>query len=541
MQLVDFRLECPGEIRTDVCIIGSGPAGLTVARELTGSGLSVVMLESGGLGEGPAHPDEIERSASSFMLNPGAARNRRFGGTTATWSGRCIPLDDLDYQSRPWIPHSGWPFAGSEMEEFATRAAHHLGILPATACAGLVPPAGEFIFDRNVLSPVRWQFSFDQAAPRDHLRLGTHVLRQDQTDALVLLHATATEIELDGTGRLAETVRIANMAGRRGTVRAGAIVLAAGAIENARLLMCSDRVVEGGIGNGRGLVGRFLMDHPRGLVADFDPASRTIRRRYGHHRVTRGRRRLEFLDGFSLAPAFQERMQTANAAAWLFEERADRTPMAALARLASRRSPHRRADLGMVLRHPRSMVRSGIELLVHGHRAVHPLRRLGLMCIVEQVPDPANRVRRGSRRDALGMPIVGVDWRIGDLERDTASILAQTLADEFARAGLPAPALADWIRTADYDACDFYDVSHPAGTTRMADDPSRGVVDRNGAVHGVDGLFVAGSSTFPTCGHANPTMMVMAMAIRLADHLRSATRTRSRWSNVRAFETAVSH
>jgi choline dehydrogenase-like flavoprotein len=126
----------------------------------------------------------------------------------------------------------------------------------------------------------------------------------------------------------------------------------------------------------------------------------------------------------------------------------------------------------------------------------------------------------GEERDRLGLPIASIDWRISARETATQAVLAQTIATELRRLGLPAPQLADWVREGRHEPALFTDACHPAGTTRMATNPREGVVDTDCRVHGVRGLYVAGSSTFPTNGHANPTLMIVALAIRLADHLR---------------------
>jgi choline dehydrogenase-like flavoprotein len=89
---------------------------------------------------------------------------------------------------------------------------------------------------------------------------------------------------------------------------------------------------------------------------------------------------------------------------------------------------------------------------------------------------------------------------------------------------LPRPAVPDWVRDGRPDDAVVIDLGHPMGTTRMSDDPATGVVDGNCRVHGVDGLFVAGGSVIPTSGHANPTLMMLALTLRLADHLLSGRR-----------------
>jgi choline dehydrogenase-like flavoprotein len=140
--------------------------------------------------------------------------------------------------------------------------------------------------------------------------------------------------------------------------------------------------------------------------------------------------------------------------------------------------------------------------------------------MVEQRPDPESRVMLSDQRDHLGSRLPLIDWRSHEDEGRTMRETARLVVSEFARLGLPAPVLADWVRDEAPIPVSFVDVAHPTGTTRMSDDATKGVVDAQGQVHGIDGLFVTGSSVFPTAGHCNPTQMIVALAIRLADALK---------------------
>jgi len=140
---------------------------------------------------------------------------------------------------------------------------------------------------------------------------------------------------------------------------------------------------------------------------------------------------------------------------------------------------------------------------------------------VEQRPDPESRIRLSDRVDPLGVPLAQLDWRISEHEKETVATLGRLIADEFSRVELSVPTLAQWVRTGHYDEAQFVDVAHPTGTTRMSSDPRYGVVDENCRVHGIDAIFISGSSVFPTSGHANPTLMIVALAIRLADWLKT--------------------
>jgi len=214
-----------------------------------------------------------------------------------------------------------------------------------------------------------------------------------------------------------------------------------------------------------------------------------------------------------LSEETQRREQLLNCAAWLDEERAVDDPWDAIKRL--RRpdpSGRRMADVRAVVANPALLVR-GVRRRVLEKRGVpHKLNRLFLRSIVEQAPDHLSRITLSDRKDEFGVPLPRIDWRIGQLERKSIARLAELIELELPKLGFTKP---DLVANPD-----FIDAAHPSGATRMAEDPACGVVDKNCAVHGVRGLYVSGSSVFPTAGHANPTLMIVIMAIRLAEHLR---------------------
>lgn len=283
-------------------------------------------------------------------------------------------------------------------------------------------------------------------------------------------------------------------------------------------------MVAKGLGNGHDLVGRFLMDHPRGSVATFDLQHlRGLSQHFGHHRALAGRRRHLFCQGLRLSPAVQEREGLVNCAAWLSEAVHHDDPWSAVKRLLLGRAKLRR-DLTSIASHL-VLVGSGVHAhLIRGNSLPRLLDRLQLTCIVEQAPDPQSRVTLSGRTDRFGMPLSRVDWGIGGMEQRTVRRMAELTVQELTRVGVAPPVLDDWVRDGAGFPRGWRDNAHPTGTTRMSVTASTGVVDAQGQVHGIRGLFVAGSSTFPTCGHANPTQMIVALAIRLADTIKLLAR-----------------
>ncbi|MDI7862988.1 GMC family oxidoreductase [Rhizobiaceae bacterium n13] len=512
--------------RYDVCIVGSGPAGATLARELSNADLSVLLLESGGR-ERSAEIDalnEIENVGRPRAGDQWSVRNRILGGSSHTWGGRCGPFDAIDFEHRDWVAHSGWPISPGDIAPYMDRSAAHLGLAIGNGYSDqrfwsiARRPAPQKDVDPSLLLPFFWQFSRDDAEsyPFEYMRFGRHIQKHLGSNVTVLTGATVLQV-LSNTSRSSVTgLEFATLDGRRLKVAAASIVLCAGGIENARLLLNSGPPDRPGLGNDRDQVGRYLMDHLRGPTAFFKlSGSARLQRRFGRYNV-QGR---FFRAGLRLSPAVQRQERLLNCAAWLGEVLAPDDPWDALRRVAARK-PRLPQDVLSLLRNSPLLLRGAMDYFGARNGMPRKLQQLTLDCMCEQMPDPDSRVTLSERRDRLGMRLPKVDWRSHPDEARTMHRMTGLIADEFARMGFPRPELAEWVRDRAPLPPDFIDVAHPTGTTRMSTDPGKGVVDANCEVHGVEGLFVSGSSVFPTAGHCNPTQMIVAMAIRLADHLK---------------------
>jgi choline dehydrogenase-like flavoprotein len=445
-------------------------------------------------------------------------RNRVVGGSTHTWVGKCAAFDELDFAPRHWVPGSGWPFPRESLASVLDRAAKMLNLGPniydEQLYRCLQSPPGELRIDRNLLRPCFWQFSHsrERAEP---LRFREMIREMRAPNIEILTSATVTRIRTDADGTRAVSLDLRSMNGGHASVRADRIVLCAGGIENARLLLTS-----GGIGNANNLVGRYLADHPRAAVARFDKAeAATIARHFGFFGLARGRPTRFYLHGLSLSPHVQAREGLLNCATYPVQELADDDPWLALKRL---RDGGWRGHLVPALSSPALLVMGLYRRLVLKQGLPRKMDGIRFDVMVEQCPNPESRVTLSSRCDALGMPVARVDWKISALETASVMRLATLMLEEFTRVGLPRPQLADWILRDDPSGAAFSDMAHPAGTTRMGHDPLTSVVNENARVHGVENLYLAGSSVFPTPGHANPTLMIVALSIRLADHLKDS-------------------
>ncbi|WP_067829092.1 GMC oxidoreductase [Nocardia inohanensis] len=529
MRIDDLRSIRDSELTADVCVIGSGPAGSTLAAELAGCALRVLILESGGFELSP-ESDEL-----NDMENVGAvratpyrnARNRILGGSSHTWSGRCAPLDPLDYAARPWVPGSGWPIGTDQVEPYLDRAAAHLGLGPGGRftddrfweLADRTPPARQL--DRSRLRPFFWQISKDPADPFDSKRFGAHLADIPAGNVRIALNATVVHIDTDPVGRQVVGLRVRDADGKPRSVHAQRIVLAAGGIENARLLLASNRELPAGVGNRHDMVGRYLLDHRCGVVGTLDPlSSAAARDRFGKYVVkTRGGKHT-FLHGVALSPEIQAEEGLLNCALWIQEVPAEDDPWESVKNLL--RGHMNLHDARAVASNPGLLLSGAKRRLIDHTGLPRKLELVELRCMVEQAPDPESRITLSDRVDRFGMPLPRVNWRLSAQEDRTVRRAAELLAGEFARLGFTPPELDDWVREDSSLPVRLTDWAHPTGATRMSADPRAGVVDADCRVHGMENLWIAGSSVFPTNGHANPTLTIVALAVRLADKLRQS-------------------
>ena len=533
MKFSDLKtLEQGSTIETDLCIVGSGPAGLSIAKEFVGSTVQVLIVESGSKTEDPEAQSlyEIENVGAPRQLNQDVIRYRILGGTSHIWTGRCAPFDELDFQQRSWVPHSGWSIARRSLDSYLERAGDNLGIGPHCYDQRLWQafkvnrPASSL--DETVLKPVFWQFSKHSTNPQEPARFGQGFMPETAPNIELLMNANVTHLNTNPAGSRLESIEVTSLNGKRVTVKAKAIVLCCGGIENARLMLASNRIVPQGVGNQNDVVGRFLMDHPGCVLGSFDPDSaKQVRDRFGHYWLDNTKGRHVYLHGISLSHKLQAQEQLLNCAAYLETVVAEDDPWGAMKALkaslqAGQLTPQAYRSALALLTQPHAIGHGLYRRYLKHRPTINKANRVELFCHVEQRPDPESRVTLSDKRDRLGVPISKLNWKISEQERQSVRRLAHLICDEFDRLNLPKPVLSDWLEQKSGWESNFSDRAHPTGTTRMSDDPKQGVVDSNCQVHEVEGLFVAGSSVFPTAGYANPTLMIVAMSLRLADWLK---------------------
>ncbi|WP_114861885.1 FAD-dependent oxidoreductase [Azospirillum brasilense] len=538
--ILDARSVSSGtNLDADLCIVGAGAAGLAIARALAGSRWKIVLLESGGL-DPDGHTQSLYAGENLGLPYErlSTARSRYFGGSTNCWGGFCRPFEPIDMEARPWVPNSGWPFGPETLAPYYARAHSHLNLPSNIYDNGhweqtLAPDGIE-------LMPVEGGALENRIAQiSDQPRVGVTSVDEIVKAANIAcyLNANVTEFETNDTATVVERVRCAALSGARFTVTARQFVLCCGGIENARLLLLSNRVQSAGLGNGHDLVGRYFTDHPRIKAGSVRLTDQARHRRLYDMTLTLSRRRLNAKHlpvSASLSPTVetQRRLGLMNSRSYLVaqyhgEATAGVRALHDLRMLMSdrRKFGHAEGDLKALLREAVPQIALHLPNLAYAmfDNVVNPAwvtRSFLLETIVEPVPNPDSRVTLAAERDALGLNRADTVWRLTEQDRDNFLRTNELVRTELTRNGLITVTEADPQEAAERAWAERISWCwHHMGTTRMHDDPKQGVVDARCKVHGMHNLYIGGSSVFPSMGCDHPTINLVALAFRLAEEV----------------------
>lgn len=503
----DFKIEC------DLCIVGTGAAGLTLAHFLKDTSLSICLIESGGMIAEPETQDlyrgestgNVDALSPSYLLD---SRLRFFGGTTNHWGGHCRPLEAIDFEARPWVPHSGWPFPKTHLDPYYDIAAEFMG-LPLFRADN--PDAGDSRFPASLDSELVVGRVYRLRAKRFAIDHKEEIA--ESRNIQLVNYANALEIVTLESNKAVQSLRVGTLGGTRGSIKARSYVLAAGAVENSRLLLASNTRRRGGVGNEHDLVGRYFMEHPvtqfgMGPLAVWPEVSVEL---YSLHADLRQQ---------VLYPRDAIMRERKMLTTTLMVQPAVPTTDGLLAAIARGKQAEHIYPLD-AFDHALTSAAYDSDHLDIPTKPIESPQHIHTMFICEQEPNPESRVTLSDQRDALGMPRAKLSWNLTGAETRSIFEMAELVGRSIAKIGagrlrvrIPMDELQDV----------FYQGFHHMGTTRMHVDPKRGVVDPDGRVHGIANLYVAGSSLFPTCGAANPTYTIVALAIRMADHLQQDLR-----------------
>ncbi|MBP9148084.1 MAG: GMC family oxidoreductase [Rhodoferax sp.] len=530
------KLEESTCLDSTLCIVGGGVAGITLALEMMRHGIDTILLESGGFKPDSATRDLYRGSSAGLPYAfADGCRSRFLGGSSNCWGGWCRPLQAHDMAERAWVPNSGWPFGIEELTPYYQRAHPVLQLGPLNYDVDYWTQAIKRPDVRRIVLPSgRVLDSISQFSPPTRFGQVYRDALTKSTDVKVYLNANVVDIETHADGRTVQQLHVRTLSGRNITVRARQFVLAAGGIENPRLLLAANKQQQAGLGNSHDLVGRYFMDHPRLMLGSVKYAANQahnklydIKFHYLNKAVSANGTCVAAQ--FAISPEVQQREGLMNAQLWFDSVFPGEGTQASEAVIRMKHRLHAKvdpdfgfwADMGVLAKHPVNTASFVLARLLHPRSLI---RDVTVQVICEPPPERDSRVTLSEHRDALGMPRAKVSWRLdSEILKRTFDRSLQIFAEELKLAGVADVALPPPIEGHAWPQ-QIEGTWHHSGTTRMNDSPALGVVDRHCLVHGMGNLYVAGSSVFPTSGANFPTISIAAMTLRLADHLHKVIR-----------------
>ncbi|OMC20308.1 GMC oxidoreductase [Mycobacterium colombiense] len=542
-------------IETDVAIVGAGPIGIATALELAATGVQVALIESGlervdraaqELSTFDSRQDDYFHSRSELTVR------RQVGGTSALWGGRCVKFDPIDFEARPITAQAPWPIGHDDVEPYLQRACDWAACGRAAFNARDIPEiAHQDMIGGLPDEKVRTTDLERWALPTRFGREYRTALR-DTSGLTLWTGLTCTEIVTAQAGDCVDHLVVKTLDGRRGRVVAADYIIATGGLEATRLLLASDRHHPVGLGNAGGHLGRWYMAHVESRVARVQFTTDEVR--YAYERDNDGvyvRRR------FTFDPQLLRECGMPNAAVWLVNPPISDpghgsgilsgvfltliSPVGRFLLAGAIREAHTKTDGSpRIVAHLRNIVRDLIpsigfaiafcyaRFLRKGRKAPGFFvksadNRYLLQYHGEHLPHWESRVELTDERDALGMRRIRTHMHFSEADYQSVRKAIVAIDEHLRRHGV---GYVEWL-TDDVEASVRAFMAqrtgfHQAGTTRMSTSPRDGVVDPQLQVHGVRGLHVASTSVLPTSSQANPTLVGIALGVRLARRLANA-------------------
>jgi hypothetical protein len=466
-------------LKTDVCIIGAGPAGIVLALALEKHGISSVLLEGGLLdGSGKVGRDAYKGEVAGLRYPLAASRLRWFGGTSNHWGGWCKALDPIDYTQRPNAPLPSWPISAADIAPYQDRAVKWVELASGNFENDFImsDPASQILFDTGPQFETR-MFRFSPPT-----KFGEVYRSNVQESELINSIYNANVVSMSSAGNAVSTALAVSPEGDKLDIRAERFIMAMGGIENARLMMHLASTEGGVFGNPSEYLGACFMDH-FGFSPGFLAASEGLK----HFRH-------EQQEGAPILPVITAR-----------EDFQTEKNLPSICMMATPDSP-------VVELPPAYFTNPGLLGAASSSNS-----RYRLKLLVEPTAHTASRITLSDNKDVFGVPRVVLDWRV--MEQDYLD--TERFLHEFALS-VGATGLGRMQRTHRFEGEYRQRLTggmHHMGTTRMSDSPNFGVVDPDCRVNGCRNLYMAGSSIFPRVGYTNPTQTLVALSERLADHL----------------------
>lgn len=515
--IIDFNNHnFEGKVKYDLCIVGSGAASLAMLSKLIDTNLNVLVLEAGG--ELITEKDQdIYRTINDEHPFPGAqdGRFRAFGGSTTKWGGQSLPLENWDFSKRPWVDNSGWPISATDVSKYISQVDSFLNLYPNDYDTDIYSLLNKQPLTKNPFLKLK----FSKWSPLPNLREKYRKQLLKTKNVVVLQHTNLLSINLSDDQAEVASLTVTNFEKKIVMVYAHNYILACGGIENARLLLASNKQKSAGVGNDHDLVGRFLQDHPNAHIATLYPKDRNAQQLFNYFYIKKTR----FLPRFVFSEQFQKSNELLNCSAYFSFITHDDNAFAIMKDLYRN---YRRGDLSSkdfklgfkLFKSLPALVKIGGEYLF-SNRVYTPDAVLKLNLMTESAPEFKNRVTLSNELDTLGMPKAKISWHANEKVLQTFKKCTALMKEYFDQLDLGQYDEHEWMHEDNWFTY-IKDAKHHIGTTRMSKSPETGVVDADCKVFGQKNLFIAGSSVFPTSGHSNPTSTIIALAFRLIDHIK---------------------
>ena len=494
-------------IEGDICIVGAGAAGISMALEWVNTPYKVILLEGGGF----AYDDKVQelyvgKTTGQRYFPLKSIRLHYFGGTTGHWAGFCSTFDDIDFKKRDWIPHSGWPIKRQDLDTFYERSQKILDLGPYEYNVAYWqkqdPSLITLPLDENAVWSKMWQFS-----PPTRFGKKYKDTIVNARNIHLYTYANVVDIKTNENVSAVKEVIIKNYAGKEHTVRAKYFIIACCSIQNARILLASNGQAPKGLGNDNDLVGRYFMEHIEIKASEMwlaDP--RSVKLYSLEFGKTKARAEL------AITEKKQEELKILNGTASLIplEFAVNQPAFIDVWTEDQKESENNMKHLDSKQTDPKLL---GIPKGVKAYQ---------LFTRVEQAPNPVSRVTLDTEKDSLGMPRAMLHWELTPLEKKSLRKIHELIGQQAGIAGIGRVKLMDYLLDEKDNSWPSFTGGgwHHMGTTRMSDDPKHGVVDANCKVHGISNLYMAGSSCFVTAAAPNPTLTLVALSLRLSDHVK---------------------
>jgi choline dehydrogenase-like flavoprotein len=496
-------------IEGDICIVGAGAAGVSIALEWQNTPYKVILLEGGGFEYDEKIQELYDGETTGQRYFPlKSTRYHAFGGTTRLWGGYCSPLDEIDFKKREWVEYSGWPITKRDLMPYYGKAIEYLDLhspdFSVTKWISEIEESQELLEYNNMVWSKMWQFS-----PPTRFGIKYKDLIINATNIFLYTYANATNILLNEAKNKVAEIQVKNYNNKTHTIKAKHYILASNALQNTRLLLASNSQINVGIGNDHDNVGRYFMDHLEIKSAELWLVKPLPMELYVHKKegtIARAE--------FSLTEKAQRQNKILNGTASLTALTRARYEKPYIDLWSNKDPRKNQYTTWEKIKKRLSMIKeSTIDNIDRAYE---------LFTRIEQAPNPNSRITLLDEKDSLGVPKISLHWSLTELDRISIRKMYEVIANEMSIADVARVRFLEFLQNENDLLWPKHTGGgwHHMGTTKMHNDPKQGVVDSNCKIHGIDNLYIAGSGCFPTSGSVNPTFTLVALSLRLSDYLK---------------------